>query len=158
MHVRAPLSCYIGRLSDSKSFSELDYARGGGSSGGEVRVCGTRSAATTERGSGEDGEATTGSAEVGTADAHNAVGQMLGIPGTWHGASSEQGISCDSEDGIVIASLPSTSAMTFCSTIGGTVAESAKVPPPISIMRWRRNRLARSAARRRAQIITRKIV
>lgn len=45
---------------------------------------------------------------------------MLGIPGTWQGASSEQGmgISCDPEDGMRIASIPTIGVPAFCTAIG----------------------------------------
>ena len=110
------------------------------------------------RSSDGDVESTMGCAGVGTAGAQDtAVAQLLGMPGTWQGASPEQGISSCGDIGAAMdpAVTVATDELTVCTATGCASAE-ADIPgttPPTAIIRWRRNKLARSVGMRRVRII-----
>lgn len=91
------------------------------------------------------------------ADAQDsAEGHVLGIPGTWQGASSEQGISSeDEEDGVDNPAASGIDTPDSCIAMDciPPALGMANAKPPAAIIKWRAKKLARSALKRRERFI-----
>ena len=100
---------------------------------------------------------------IGTVSADgqgNVEGQPLGIPGIWHGASSEQGISSEdefvaSEDAAIPGMFGTPNSCMDIACIPA-IAGGANATAPTTI-RWRANRLARSTAKVRERTMTKNL-
>ncbi len=104
--------------------------------------------------------ATSTGAGAGITAAHGAImGQWLGMPGTWQGAASGQGISSPDEDVDEVSTVDAMSISGMAIAIPpASIPLPADMPdakPPAAIARWRRKRLARSTAERRERIMVR---
>jgi hypothetical protein len=157
MHVPGLLSCRTGSLSSSQTQAfELDYARGGGSSGGERRVCGARVAVSAGRTEWEEENAKlTSRAGMEVADGHGrADGQPGGIPGMSHGTPLEQGASLDG--GIAVSSPMAEEDATGADDCVICIPPASPMPMPKPLpatIRWRKNSPARSNGKRRERVI-----